>query len=348
MKRFGLKVGAILMMNASLVACGGGGGGGNDGGSAAVGSGSGSGSPTISAPYSAISQTNYPAAAAAGAGPFTSLTDLSGSFDALTTGVEVSTPSISLANVSATIYLRFGRETPQFVTGAVRTVACSGGGTLVIADSTSSNDNLSAGDRGSFTANNCVEGDLGRLNGTVSFTVTSVAGDPATSDRYSLGLAAEYSNFTIASGTDSITVNGDLSLLIRQNGSNNVDVNATGNTLSLVATESGANRAARLTSYSLTGTEINGVSSFSGNYTLSGSTAQLGDFTYRIETSSPVVQSSSSTYPSSGTMVIHGSPASVTVNALNSGMVRLDYSAAGDGTISASRTLSWSEFEALQ
>lgn len=342
MFKFEPKFGAILFINAFLVACGGG------GGSDSTGTGTGSaGASTTVASSSVISQANYANAAAAGLSPVGTLTGLSSIAGLVATGVEIEAPSLSLADASTRIYLGLRTKTSRLVTGAVVTEACSGGGSITVSDSVASESSLSVGDRFSINANNCTEAGLPTLNGAASFRITSVSGDPVNTNNYGLGIAITYSNLALVEGAERVVVDGDLALNVSQNGSSNIDVSLSGNALTVTVPLSGTNNVYRLTSYRLSGTDSNGIATFSGAYTLSGSSAELGAYTYKVETLTPMIQSASSEFPSSGSMIVRGSPASVTLTALNSSSARLDYSLAGDGVISASRTLSWTEFDAL-
>jgi hypothetical protein len=343
MHGFTLKAGLIISIGTSLVACGGGGGG-NDSATSPVGAG---GTGATTAPYSAISQANYPTVAAQGYSVMTILTEAPNSLGGFATGVEISLPSLNLAEMSNKIYQRFRAKTSQLVTGVVQTQPCSGGGTVTINASQANNDRLSVGDTGSFTASNCTESDLGTLNGGISFKVTSVSGDPVNSERFSIGLAAQYSNFSLRDRNENVAIDGDMALLLSQNSSNDVAVSISGNSLSFTVTSSGKTGTAQLSAYSMKGTEVNGVSTTSASYIVSASSSPVGSYTYKVDTKIPIVQSNSSQYPSSGSLLIQGSPATVTVTALNSSSVRIDYSTAGNGAVTDSRTMSWQEFDAL-
>lgn len=343
MQSLKLKAGLVILINTSLVACGGGGGN-NDNVSVPSNTG-GTGSTT--APYSEIRQENYAVVAAESGSAFADLTDLPDSVGALATGAELNARSLSLAEVSNKIYQRFRSKTSSLVTGVVQTIACSGGGTITEDSSQAANERISVGDSSSITANNCIEDEIGTLNGGFSVRVTSVSGDPVNSDRFSIGLATQFNNFSIRNGSDNMSVDGDMAISLRQNSTTDIAQSVSGNTLSLTTTAAGETSTARLSAYSLDETEVNGISTTTGNYVVSASSAKLGNYTYKVETRTPIVQSSSSQYPSSGAVLVQGSPATVTVTALNNSSVRVDYSAGGNGDISASRTLSWQEFRAL-
>jgi hypothetical protein len=340
MRKLTLKIGLILLINASLVACGGGGGG--------VGATAGSsGSSTTTGSYSAISDGNYQTVAAAGLNPLDEMTNLNGVTGSLVSGVEVSAPSLNLASASTRIYKRFSAMNSRLVTGAVESQACSGGGSVTIDAMVASDGRHTVGDRVAISAKNCTESDLPAINGSVIFTVASVSGDPLNSDRYILVIAGTFDNFELIEGVKRTLISGDLTAAVSQDGSSDITVSLSGESLSLTVTESGtATDVYRLASYGFTGTVADGTISLSANYTLSGFSVKLGDYTYRVETVRPLVMSGGA-LPSSGSLVITGLPAKVTVTALDGTSLRVDYSANGDGIITASNTLSRSQLDAL-
>ena len=346
MGNFRLKLGMIVLINASLLGCGGGGGSGND--SAAAGGGGGVSAGNAGASYAAITQANYETVAATVLDPLGELTNLNDAAGLVTSGVEVDAASPGLATVSARIYPRFSHKSAQFVTGAAYTEACSRGGTVTVNESIASDSAITPGDRATVTANNCVEDDLPALNGTLSIVIQSVSGDPVNTDRYSLGMTATFGNLAMTSGARRVLIDGDLKIDVSQNGASNIAVGLSGSRLSLNVAESGATtHAYTLAEFNLSGTETSSATSLAGSYTLSGSSARLGAYSYRVETVRPVVVSSSGSFISGGALLISGSPAKLTVTSLDGTMLRLDYSANGDGVINASSTLSRSQFDAL-
>ncbi|SMP45767.1 hypothetical protein [Noviherbaspirillum suwonense] len=348
MRNFKLKLGLTVLINASLLGCGGGGSGSNDSVAASVGSAGNSG-----ATYSAITRANYETVASTVLDPLGELTSLNSATGLIASGVEVNEANAnaaasSLASVSTRIYKRFTRTTGQFVTGATYTEACSRGGSVTVSESAASDDRVTAGDRATLTANNCAEDDLPALNGTLSIVIDSVSGDPVNTNRYSLGLTATFGNLLMNNGDRRVQIDGALKILASQNGSSDISVGLSGQRLGLSVTQSGmATNAYSLADFNLTGTESGSTTSLSGSYTLSGTSARLGAYVYRVETVRPVVTSGFGSFVSAGAMRITGSPAMVTVTALDGTSLLVEYSANGDGVVSASSTLTRSQFDAL-
>lgn len=335
-----LAVPAAMLL--SLSACGGGGGG--DGSAAGNG---GSGAPAVT--LAPISQSNYQTVAAVVVDPVGALADLNSTTGSLITGVQLDEPQLSLAGVSTRIYEKFRAKTPNLVTGAVFTEACSGGGSVTINESVASESRYTAGDRIAITANNCEEADMPVLNGAAALTITSVSGDPINTTTYSVGIGATFDNFALSEGAERVLIKGDLNVNASQSGSSVVNIAISGQALAFTLTNAGVSNSYLLAAYEFAGSEGNGVTTLAGKYTVSGTSAKLGgNYSYRVETVQPLSISGSADVPSTGALIVLGSPASVTVTALNTSSVRIDYSDKGDGTVSATNTLSWSAFEALK
>jgi hypothetical protein len=345
MRNFRLKLGVMVLINASLLGCGGGGSSGND--SATTGSGSTS-AANSGASYSAITQANYQTVAATVVDPVGELSNLNSATGLLTSGVEVDAPPLSLATVSAQIYKRFSAKGAQLVTGATYTEACSRGGSVTVNESVASDTVLTAGDRLTITAANCAEDDLPTLNGTLSVIINAVSGDPVNSNRYSLEMTTTFGNLAMSSGARRVLIDGDLKISASQSGTSDINVGLSGNHLGLSIAQSGTTTNAYiLADFNLTGSETASSTSLAGNYTLSGTSAKLGAYSYRVQTVRPVVVSSSGSFVSAGSLLITGTPATVTVTSLDGTSLRLDYSANGDGIITANSTLTRAQFDAL-
>nr|WP_314627045.1 hypothetical protein [uncultured Noviherbaspirillum sp.] len=343
MRNLRLKLGVIVLINASLLGCGG--GGGNDGGTTASGSAGVAGS---GASYSAITQANYETVAATVLDPVGELTDLNSATGLITSGVELDAPPLSLATASNQIYRRFSGKGAQFVSGAVYTEACSRGGSVTVNESVASDSKLTPGDRLTISANNCAEDDLPSLNGTLSITINAVSGDPINSNRYSLEMTTTFGNLAMSSGARRVLIDGDLKISASQSGSSDTGIGLSGSRLSLSIDQSGTTTDAyTLADFSLAGSETASSTSLAGAYTLSGNSAKLGAYSYRVQTVRPIVMSSSGSFISAGALLITGTPATVTVTSLDGTTLRLDYSAKGDGIVTANSTLTRAQFDAL-
>ena len=345
MRNLGFKLGAIALINASLLGCGGGSGG-ND--SVAASTGGASGAGTSGASYSAISQANYETVAATVLSPISELTDLNSATSLIASGIEIDAPALSLASASTRIYKRFGEKGAQLVTGAIYTEACSRGGSVTVNESVADDSKVTPGDRLTINANNCAEDDLPSLNGTLSLTINSVTGDPVNTDRYSLAFTTNFSNMALTSGTQRVLIDGDLSIATAQNGSSAISIGLSGSRLSMSVAQSGAAaNTYTLADFNLSGTEGGSTTTLAGNYTLSGTSAKLGAYAYRVQTVRPIVVSGSGSSVSAGSVLITGSPATVTATALDGTTMRLEYSTRGDGVITATSSLTRSQFDAL-
>jgi hypothetical protein len=347
MRNFKLKLGVIALINAALLGCGGGGSSGNDSGATGAGSTS-AGNPGAS--YSAITEANYQTVAATVVDPVGELTNLNSATGRLTSGVEVDAAQLSLATASTQIYKRFSAKSARLVTGATATYteACSRGGSVTVNESVTSDSKLTPGDRLTISATNCIEDDLPALNGTLSITINAVSGDPVNSNRYSLGMTSTFGNLSMSSGARRVLIDGDLKIFAAQNGGSDTSVGLSGSRLSLSIAQSGRQTNAYiLADFNLTGTETATSTSLAGNYTLSGSSAKLGAYSYRVQTVRPVVVSGSGSFVSTGSLLITGTPATVTVTSLDGTTLRLDYSANGNSIVTANSTLTRSQFEAL-
>ncbi|MBV0881919.1 hypothetical protein KTQ42_21825 [Noviherbaspirillum sp. L7-7A] len=340
---------AALMLSLVFSACGGGGGGGNDGSNAGTANANPNTSNGTNTTVAAITKANYSEVASIAVDPVGELLNLDQVTGSLTSGVEIRGTRFGLGDATLAIYSRFRGRNGQLITGAAYTENCSGGGSITINESSASDQSVTVGDSASITAINCKESGLPTFNGKLSLKVTAVSGDPVNSTRYSMTLAGLYDNFTFITGNESVSINGDIAISASQNGSDTVNIGIRGNALGFSVVQSGVTTGSyRLSDYSFSGTDANGAVSLSGKYGVSGTSPKLGgQYAFAVETLQPIVVGSSSDHPSSGVLIVRGAPASVTVTAINSSSVRLDYSDNGDGTVSATRTLAWTEFDTL-
>lgn len=337
---------AALMLSLLLSACGGGGGG-SDASNASTTNANASQGTT--ATVAAMTRANYSEVASVAVSPVGELLNLDQVTSSLTSGVQVKGTSLSLGNATLDIYKRFRNSNAALITGVAYTENCSGGGSVTINESSASDQSVTVGDSVTITAANCKESGLPTFNGRLSLRIAAVSGDPINSTRYSMTLAGTYDNFTFINGNDSVAINGDIAISASQNGSSTIDVGIAGNTLGFVVVQSGATIGSfQLNNYSFSGTDTNGTISLSGKYRVNGTSSKLGGaYAFTVETLQPIVVGSSSDHPSSGVLIVRGAAATVTVTALNTSSVRLDYSENGDGTVSATRTLAWTEFDTL-
>lgn len=328
---------AALFLSVFVTACGGGGGAAGD-----------STTPPPPVLLGAINTSNYQVVGAVVTDPVGKLMDLNDASGLIVGGAEVNEKPLSLSAASLEIYQRALAKNSRLVAGVVTTEPCSNGGSVKIDVTSASDLRYTVGDRLSLTATNCKETGLPAFSGVASFSITAVSGDPVNSNRYSLGLGSKFENFTLEEGTEKVAINGDLAITASQSGTTAVTVGLTGKSLDFKVTAAGVSNSYQLASYSFNGTEANGTTTLSGKYTVTGSSAKVGgNYTFNVETVQPLVVSASSANPSSGALIVRGSPATVTITALAGGSVRLDYSDKGDSVITATNTLTWTAFDAL-
>jgi hypothetical protein len=321
-------VGCVLVLSA----CGGGGGS------------SGTGTPpgptstlsTITAADASKVASNGYAAGYVLSQSSTSLTDV-------VTGVSVAPPGVgAVAPVLDLVKQAYGRQGGTLLTGVTVSESCSGGGTVSIDATLRSQNTLSNGDTLTMTAFNCLESGT-TMNGALSITVSGVSGDVINSTTGAVTLDTRFNNFKVASGSTANTLNGDMKIGLTATSATDATVAISG--ASLVATEqrSGATVATwTLTAYSVAVGVHGATVSSAANFSVAGNANGLGQFAYTIKNLQPFVGTTTG-MPTAGSLIVNGAGSSVTATVVPNG-VRVDYSAKGDGVVTQTSTLSWSDF----
>ena len=316
-----------------LSACGGGGGS----------AGNTAPSPVQTSSLTPITAANSKQAAANGFAANDLIGSSSTSITGVLTGVSIDTPGISA--VAPVLKLVKRATGTPLLTGVTTNQACTGGGTVTLDANLSSAQKFSNGDTMSLTAHNCIE-DGNTLNGNVSITIGNVSGDLMNTWIGSVTMDTRFTGFSIVNGTESATVNGDMKIGLTSTSQSSQSLSISGNSLQTTEQRSGAAAVnMTLSAYSLTGSVNGSTVSAAANFTVAGNANGLGQFAYTVKNLQPFVGTTTG-MPSSGAMIVNGAASSVTVTALNSSSVRLDYSAKGDGVITQTTTLSWAEFVA--
>lgn len=186
------------------------------------------------------------------------------------------------------------------------------------------------------------------LNGTLTLTVNSVAGDPSTRGAdWSFNVDADYASLRISEGSESMTFDGGYTIAATYALTTNTEThNVTGRTLTRTWTDSKETGIDQLTNFSLAFSLNLGMSTYSADadYTLASS--KLGGVI--VVDTNPAFgggmdSSEMMTNPTSGTMVITGAnSAKIKIEAQPDGvnaMVSLD--ADGDGTYETSQLVPW-------
>lgn len=317
-----------------LSACGGGGGG---GGTAST--------PVQASSLSTIAAADAPKVASSGYAAGALISQSSTSLTGVVTGVSIAAPGVgAVSPVLGLVKQAYGSNAAGLLTGVTISDSCAGGGTVTI-DATLRNQNtLSNGDTLTMTAFNCTE-DGSTMNGNLSITVSGVSGDVINSTSGAVTLDARFNNFSIATGSTADTLNGDMKIGIAAMSSVDATFAITG--ASLLATEqrSGATVATRtLSAYSVNGSVHGSTVSAAADFSVSGNTNGLGQFAYTVKNLQPFVTTTTGT-PTAGSLIVNGAGSSVTATVVSNG-VRVDYSARGDGVVTQTSTLSWSDFSA--
>jgi hypothetical protein len=325
---FLLATGCALVLSA----CGGGGGG---------GSGTSAPAPVQTSTLSTITAAN---ASKAGGNAYAATASISESSSSLTdvlTGVSVGGANISTVSPVLKLVKRAQGAT-QLLTGVTISENCPGGGTVTIDATVRNQQSISNGDTMTLTAKNCIE-DGATLDGVLAVTFSNMSGDILNTWTFGATMDSRFTNFNIVSGGDKVGVNGDMKIVINQTNETTNSLTISGKSLATTEQQTGAAVVNRtLADYSVTASTLGSTTTSAANFTLSGSSNSLGQFSYTVKNLQPFVNAGTAA-PSAGSLIVSGAASSVTATVVGNG-VRLDYSAKGDGTITQTTTLSWTEF----
>jgi hypothetical protein len=335
------KSSILLALGSALVlsACGGGGGGSTGGGT----TGGGNPPPPVqTSPYTVITASNANKVGATTYAASASISDSSYSLTDILTGVSVGQASKSLVGPVLGMIRHVGGA-PQLLTGVVISNNCTGGGTVSIDATLANSQTISNGDTMKMTATNCVE-DGSTMNGTLSITFSNVTGDVMNGTTYKATMDSRFSAFSLASGTDTAILNGDMKMTVDQTSATSNTLTISGTSLQLTEQRAGATiGTSTLGNYTMTGSTNGTTVTSAANFTLSGNSTALGNYAYNVKNVQPFVSTGLS-MPASGSMLVMGDASSVTVTAVDSNNVRVDYSAKGDGVITQTNTFAWLNF----
>jgi hypothetical protein len=259
------------------------------------------------------------------------------------TGVSVGGANLSVVAPAVDLIRKaYPRAAKGLLTGVTLTEPCTQGGTMTIDANLRNQQTLSNGDTITITANNCIE-DGDTINGTLAATVSNVTGDVLNSYNWTATLDTSFRNFNVTSGADKASVEGDMRIAMAQTNSLNSSVTVSGKSLRLTEQRNGANVATlTLADYSMNGTTQGSTSRSAASFTISGTSNGLGQFSYAVKNIEPFVSAGAS-MPSSGALIVNGASSSVTLTVLPVNGVRLDFSAKGDGVVTQTSNLSWTE-----
>lgn len=341
-----LRAGLLCVPALALVACGG--GGGSPTSSTVSSTSGGSGGTAVGAVV--ITTSNAQAVAAEALATSTN-TDAAAAGSALVTGVQVSGGSgpnpMLLAKAARSLVAKPGAG--PLATGVATTVACSAGGSMTT-DATVSGRGatLNAGDSFQFTATNCTERVDATttlvMNGGMSITIVSGTYDPA-SIVYpkSTTMRIVSSNFSIRSGNESESFNGDLTMSLTENSATSASVTLSSTSL----TSTIGTHTVTLTNYSVQETESSTGSTMAVSGTVQTNNTRLAStaVTYTFTTITPMAVSSSGAV-TSGAIKVSGSGSALLLSVTSTDTFSLQVDTNGDGTYDSTSTVTRSQLDA--
>jgi hypothetical protein len=315
----------------ALSACGGGGGSGS------------TSTPVQTSSLTTITAADAPKAASNGYAAANAISQSSSLTSAVTgvtiapAGVGVVTPMLDLVKHAVS------QNGARLLAGVTVSTACAGGGSMTVDATLHSQTTLSNGDTMSVTANNCVE-DGSTMNGTVSISVSGVSGDVVNGSTGAVTLDMRFNGLNVATGSTNEVLGGDMKIAVNATSETDVALTISGNSLQVTEQHAGTTVATRtLAGYSLTGGLHGTTVTAAANFAVSGNANGLGQFAYTVQSVQPLVTTTTSDVPTSGSFIVNGAASSVTATIVPTG-VRLDYSAKGDGVITQTSTVSWTSF----
>jgi len=331
---------AVFLLASSVAACGGGSGSSPN----ASSDNSASAPKDASTAHSVIDQGNYVQTAAHAYLAPQSLTGLTRINDILASGVSVETRDPGLVELATDVLRQLVDNRGPMVTAVAQLNSCPKGGWVKVSSAGDSLTTLKPGDVIALETNDCGVSSL-KINGGLTMTVKEGSAVSLQAGTSRGVVQFQFSGLSMASGTETSLIDGDLTVKTDQTG-------AGGSTLVL----SGASLRKTLkkgstvvTDRTIAGFESTiittpGDQTSSVNYTLTASSSSVKDLQVVVKTVTPFV-SQAANNPVSGSMLVTGAASSVAVTAVDAGNVRLDFSSKGDGAITETKTISWSEFQ---
>ena len=341
-----LRAGLVCVPALALVACGGGGGGGSSAVSSAPTT-SGSSSTAVGAVV--ITTSNAQAVAAEALAASTN-TDAATAGSAFVTGVQVNGGSgpnpMLLAKAAQSLVTK--PSAGPLATGVATTQACTVSGTITTDVTTSGSNALVAGDSFQFTANNCTERIDSTttmvMNGSMSISIVSGSYDPAaTTYPKSITMRIVSNNFSIKSGTESETFNGDLTMSLTEDSATSATVTLSSSSL----TSTIGTHTVTLTDYSVQASESSSGSTLSVKGTVQTNNTRLAStaVTYTITTITPLAVSSTGAM-TAGAIKVAGSNSALLLTVTSSDTFSLQVDTNGDGTYDSTSTVTRSQLAA--
>lgn len=223
------------------------------------------------------------------------------------------------------------------------TVTCSRGGSLAsVASASVTADRL---DTVRMVASNCSMIDGVTYNGELTSITVSQLGVPVPGQAWSTTYSFRFKHFSVVSTKGTVEFDGDLDFAIRLAPSGSLSFAMSGAAMRVIGQRNGQAPVdvaiqQYKTSTDFSPGEIRSAIEFTQQGV--GSSGQAG--TIVVKSPQTFVRRSGK-YPSSGVLSVSDGVSSATVTALDGTSVRVDYSPAGDGVVTESTTLTWSQFQ---
>jgi hypothetical protein len=218
--------------------------------------------------------------------------------------------------------------------------ACPSGGSLTSVASKSSTGNLL--DTVDIVASNCVMNGF-TMNGHLTARVVSQSGSPFAGQAWDATDFFRFSHFSAANTTASAEFDGDLTLAMSFTPSGTRAYTVSGAAMHLTAKRNGqapvdASMQQYKTVTNFAPGEIRSTIAFTQQRI--GGLGQA--ITVAVETPQSFVRNAGQ-YPSAGILSVSGGGSSASVNAIDGTNLRFDFSAAGDGVVTESKNMTWSQ-----
>jgi hypothetical protein len=303
----------------AIAACGGGGGGDSGGNS--------------TQPTAEITSASAPVIAGA-VMKNASQGEVFGSLAGFTTPTMATSGELTISAIKS-IHARTSTFAPTAVSS--ETTPCAVSGTVTFSSDTASADMLTAGDRITFSYEDCDQGDGAILNGGFELTVQSFQGDAASGSMLmTVDLVAN--EFGMLQGEESSTIDGGLRMTLDTRDANAFRIEVSGDALDVAANGEFASLADFSVAITMDTTLGTSTLDIGGSLMSSAFSGEV-----RYDTIQPLEVDSAGT-PTAGQIRITGAEnATVEVNILSAENVQLDIDLNGDGTVDEVVTRSWAE-----
>ncbi len=220
---------------------------------------------------------------------------------------------------------------------------CSSGGTWTFSfDDTDASLDLSVGETATISFISCNESGV-IVNGSISMAVTQLSPGFDGTPPYTLGVGVTLTNFSVTTSGHSAISNGDMSMLIAEDGSNNQTYQLSGSSLS--STVLGQTQTLTNYAYAFALNDVTGAYTFSLQGTLANATIG-GSVTFTTVTPFTGTDPNDPTAGELHIVGAGGSQAWLTADPGGS-VVYIDVDADGDSTAETQITTSWAELNSL-